>query len=100
MGETDKNELPMSRSMLKIKDLEKAIADIKTKMQFRLRQKGGRTYASVHEAYGIIAEEVNRELLKAIHEKEGDDAICEELKDIAVACIVAIASIKSGSTHW
>ncbi|MCK5612308.1 hypothetical protein KAR91_61115 [Candidatus Pacearchaeota archaeon] len=98
-GRPNTSDLPMSRSMLKIKDLEGAIADIKGKMKFRLKQKGGRTYASVHEAYGIIAGE-HKELLDAIHGNEGHDAIVEELNDIAVACVIAIASIKSGSVHW
>ena len=70
MAENEKEELPMSRSMLKPKDLMDAIAGIQEKMDFRLHQKGGRTYASVHEAYGIIAEE-HLEFLKAIHENEG-----------------------------
>ena len=91
--------LPMSRSMLKPKDLMDAIAGIDEKMKFRLKQKGGQTYSSVHEAYGLLAEEMH-ELLKAIHENEGHDAIVEELNDIAAACICAIASIKSGSVHW
>jgi NTP pyrophosphatase (non-canonical NTP hydrolase) len=99
MEEGKKEGLPISRSMLKIKDLTGAIKGIEEKMKFRLRQKGGRTYASVHEAYGIIAEE-HKELLDAIHENQGHDAIVEELNDIAVACIVAIASIRSGSVHW
>ena len=89
----------MSRSMLKPKDLMNAIAGIQEKMDFRLNQKGGRTYASVHEAYGIIAEE-HKELLDAIHGNEGHEAIIEELNEIAVACVIAIASIRSGSVHW
>lgn len=95
----EKGKLPMSRQMLKPKDLMEAITGIDKKMKFRLKQKGGRTYASVHEAYGIIAEE-HKELLDAIHENEGHDAIVEELNDIAVACVIAIASIKSVSVHW
>lgn len=65
-------------------------------MRKQLVTKGSHAFASSHETYGIIAEEM-LELLQAIHAKgtisQKREAIYGELSDIAVAAIHGMASI-------
>ena len=64
----------------------------------RLSKKGPGAFIGPHETYGIIAEEVH-ELLHAIQENDSGEsglaAIEDELLDIAVAAILAVASMRS-----
>ena len=55
--------------------------------------------ASNHEILGIIDDEL-QEYRDEVHAKSKDEKKIEELKDIAVAAILGIASIKSGGTDW
>lgn len=80
-------------------DTEIAMLSISKKLDFRMKQKGREAFASKHEILGIINEEYY-ELVKAIHENSDPEKLCEELKDIAVACAFGIASIQSGGTDW
>ena len=62
----------------------------------RLQEKGPGIYAGPHEAYGIIAEEV-QELLQALV-WNNREMFRSELVDIAVACLVALASVLPDDT--
>ena len=75
-----------------------AIEDVEDMLQIRLKQKGFGALASTHEILGVVQEEVY-ELLLAVKDNNIQD-VMKELEDIAVACIVGIASIKNGSMDW
>jgi len=78
--------------------IEHVMMEISYKVYDRLEEKGDGGYASSHEIYGIIKEEMN-ELLDAITENDADD-IRSECIDIAVACIFGIASIDDETVDW
>ncbi len=84
----------MKRLKVKDKYVKRARRLLKKKLAYRIAQKGPHSYASVHEAYGIIAEEV-KELLDAVQSNKREDVISEML-DIAVGCIFAIACHEAG----
>lgn len=87
------------RARLNEGSLERSIDEVWDKVQFRIKEKTDRTYASKHEILGIIEEE-KYELLKAIHENGPKEDLIEELKDIAVACLFGIASLHSDTVDW
>lgn len=91
-------EETMKRLEIKDVELEREISTVKSKLAKRMEVKGYGAYASRHEALGIIEEEMC-ELKEEVHGGANDE-ICEELQDIAVGCIVALASIKNGKTEW
>lgn len=87
------------RKKIKINDVNLAIDDVIAKMFQRLNEKGDGTFASIHEIHGVLQEEMY-ELEKAIHENLSDKEKIEELADIAVGAIFAIACIKTKSIDW
>jgi sulfatase maturation enzyme AslB (radical SAM superfamily) len=87
------------RHQLTQPDFAEAMIELDEKLQFRMRQKGMGTYASIHEALGVLQEEMT-EFEAEVHAKRNRAAQIEELKDIAVAAIWAIASIRSGGIDW
>lgn len=64
---------------------------IGNQLKERIEQKGSHSYASNHEALGLITEEYY-ELLKAVRKNDNEN-VKEELVDIAVGCIFALASM-------
>jgi len=87
------------RQQLRNHDFYKASEGVKHKLQYRRGQKGNGTYASIHEALGILQEEMT-EFENEVHAKTSRKNQVEELKDIAVGAIWAIASIESGGIDW
>lgn len=87
-----------SRLQLKQESFNTAIDLIEKKLECRQLQKGMGTFASGHEALGVIIEEVRE--FQAEVEVRNQSAQIEELIDIAVGCIWAIASISSGGHDW
>ena len=79
-------------------EIDKATQEVLDKMNFRLRQKGYGTFASRHEILGIIKEEF--EEFNVAVTKGSPEELLEELKDIAVACILGIATIQSNKYDW
>ena len=73
--------------------------ETKYKLVYRLQQKGMGSYASVHEILGILKQELE-EYNDAVHQRTSENDKVEELKDIAVAAIFGIASIRSGGIDW
>jgi hypothetical protein len=71
-------------------DIGQAFTDTATKLKFRLKTKGNGSYASRHEIYGILAEEMD-ELLDElrINSLAGYKNFRKELLDIAVAALFA-----------
>lgn len=88
-----------NRKQLSDTDFNLAVKDIQREVAFRANQKGPGSFASTHEALGIIQEEYH-ELVEAIHEPGDHDQVVHELTDIAVACVFAIASINAGGVDW
>lgn len=75
-----------------------AIKIVAEKLEFRLKQKGNKTFTSTHEILGVVAEEY-AELIHAVQNNNPAEVI-EELKDIAVACIFGIVSINKKNMDW
>lgn len=73
--------------------VETASLDILKQLKDKIRKKGAFTNQSMHEIYGLIAEEFNREYLLAMHNNDLDGCE-EELVDIAVAAIWGLASLR------
>lgn len=71
--------------------LVEALNQFKRALLKRIRKHGKGAYFSRHETYGIIAEEFNLELLKAMQENNHIN-FEEELLDVAVAAIFGLAS--------
>lgn len=87
------------RLQLTEQQLDDTMRGIWNKTLFRFEQKGHGAFASSHEILGILSEEM-LEITEAIHENQTQSEIVEELKDIAVAALFGIASIRSGGTDW
>jgi len=64
----------------------------------RLEQKGHLSFASTHEALGIIDEE-HHELTEAVQSNDHRQ-FENECLDIAVACVFAIACKRAGALDW
>lgn len=88
----------MNRPQVTSNDCILAIHSTVEKFHRRRKQKGMGALVSRHEILGVIEEEIY-ELKKAIHEHTSDDELIEELKDLAVAAIFGIASLKGVISH-
>ncbi len=88
-----------SRIVISKEQALKAACEVNKKLLYRMETKGNKSYASIHEIYGLLHQELN-ELDEAIHKRYTDADKIEELKDIAVAAIFGIASIESGGIDW
>ena len=76
--------------------VDNAVKETATQLDRRMVQYGAGTYASKHELYGILMEEV-RELEAAVHaDKDGIEPVAQELIDIAVVCLFGVACIRAG----
>ena len=81
-----------------MEDLEKGIESLKYKIVERYGEKGWGISVSRHEITGLIVEEWD-ELLEALRSNDVDD-FCAELRDIAVACLHGMISIRTGKMDW
>lgn len=70
-----------------------AFGDVRKMMAKRLVQHGRGGYIGPHETYGILAEELNKECLDAVHANDVQQVI-KELIDVAVGAIFGIASLR------
>ena len=78
------------RKVLNDEDLIKSIQKVTSMINYRLSQKGDYGYIGPHETYGIIAEEF-AELMDSLRENNSQN-FYRELVDIAVACVIGMAS--------
>lgn len=93
--------MPLSkreREQLTRSELMSAKGAVTRKLAARMHEKGFGTLASMHEILGIVTEEY-AELVEAVHDKM-HTSVEAELVDIAVACLVGLASIRSGKVDW
>ena len=91
--------MPNQRQQMTAHDLDHAVSVVHEKLRYRADQKGLGTYASIHEALGILMEEM-KEFTDEVHAKNSRQKQVEELKDIAVGAIWAIASIHTNGIDW
>jgi len=99
------------RPQLTETEINETFRDLQEKITFRLKQKGRGILISRHEMKGVVADEVE-EFNKAVRDKNPltieeqkaktayPTSVEDELIDIAVACIVSLASIKTGKVQW
>ena len=71
------------------------LVELRYTMQTRLEEKGDGTFASSHEIYGVLAEEM-AEFLQAIQQHKTPHELKAELMDIAVGAVFGIACIEAG----
>jgi NTP pyrophosphatase (non-canonical NTP hydrolase) len=79
--------------------INKAFFELQKALAYRLNQKGRGTFASKHEIYGVLAEEMH-ELLCAIESNVPLKEVQKELRDIAVGCVFGDACIEAGAVDW
>jgi NTP pyrophosphatase (non-canonical NTP hydrolase) len=75
-----------------------AIADLMNCLKIRLTQKGDGAFASPHEVFGVVIEEVLELLLAILN--NNPEAVRRELLDIAVACVFGVACINEKAMDW
>ena len=83
-------DIKPARPALTKPDLDSAITATVRGLMDRLGRKGPGACASSHEALGLVTEEYD-ELVKAVRKNDIEN-IDEELTDIAVCCLYALAS--------
>ncbi len=81
----------MIRDRITEQELDRATNEIGNNVGRRLDEKGWGAFTGPHETFGVIAEEFNKELLDALQSNSVVD-FRKELIDIAVACIIGMAS--------
>lgn len=82
------------RKQVRNGDIFTGLRDLQLKMEFRIKQKGDGSYASTHEIYGILAEEV-KEVLDEL-QANNDVEFAKELLDVAVAALWGYICIQYG----
>lgn len=82
----------MSRPPVTTSQIDQALERVKERALANMAKHGAGAYASRHEAYGVLAEEM-LELLVAIQNTHYPHYI-EELLDIAAAAVFAVASFE------
>lgn len=86
------------RHQLNKEEFEREIDTTKEKLFKRLDQKGYGISVSTHEIVGILEEEM-REVWGALRENNNEE-LYQELLDVAVACLLGMASLKSEKMDW
>jgi len=86
------------RPQLSAADINLTFSQLQNKTRDRLGEKGAGILISRHEMLGVVEEEYH-ELVHAV-ESGSTTAVIDELVDIAVACIVSLASFKTGQVEW
>lgn len=87
----DQPEIPVITPEL----MEKSKREVVARLTSRIDEKGRKGFASEHEAYGKIAEEL-LEFQMGIWKRASEEEKISELEDIAVGAIWAIASYHAG----
>jgi len=78
--------------------IQAAVSKFKEELKRRLDEKGYGTFASRHEIYGVLMEEV-LEFEEAARSSSSEELV-SELYDIAVAAIFGAACIEGGYVDW
>lgn len=92
-------KLKPTRPQLPPLALQDALSRLQEKTFRRLDQKGYGAFASNHEILGIIRQETD-EYSEAVHKRLSNAEKIEELLDIAVGCIIGIATLQNDFNDW
>jgi hypothetical protein len=79
--------------MVSQESLREAFDLVQGSMTNQIAKKGSRTFASMHEAYGVLAEELNLEALREIR-ANSRPGFTSEMIDVAVGAIWAVATAR------
>jgi hypothetical protein len=88
----------MKRKAVSEESIHDAMRLVRDELKRQLATKGKGTFASTHEIWGALDEEV-REFKNAVHD-EAPASTISELSQVAVAAIFGIASIRGGTVDW
>lgn len=95
--------MPSTEKRLSIPEecVKRSMEELERNIKRRLEEKGRGSFASSHEILGIITEEY-QELIQEItkHGEWKRVNVCNELMDIAVACVFGAACIEAGAVDW
>ncbi len=83
----------MSRKSITNKDIDRAFERMYKAALMRLKEKGYGVFVSDHEIGGVVTEEYG-ELVRSL--SEGRKQFSHELVDVAVACLIGLASHEAG----
>ncbi len=86
------------RKQITIQNMNSATCEVSLWFDSRLKQKGMGTFASLHEARGVLGEEYHE--LKEAFGKKDNENIKHELKDLAVACLMTLACMDAETLDW
>ncbi len=87
------------RPQITRQQVQRAVNETTVKLFDRLdNDKGWGTWLSRHEILGFLTEE-SYEVKKAVHEGTLSD-VADELKDVVVGCIFALACIRADKLDW
>lgn len=87
----------LNRPDIKDEHLTVALEALLQAIQKRIDKHGRAMVASDHEGLGVITEEYI-ELVEAVKDNNRD-AIIEELFDVAVSCVITVASVVAGAAN-
>ena len=88
----------MNRKKVSAEALEYALKEARSELTRRLIQKGCGGFASTHEIFGVLMEEMD-ELSEALHANDQKWFVAE-LKDVVVAALFSLASIHDNTHDW
>ena len=88
----------MNRKEVSTKALSYALDEARSELSRRLSQKGRGGFASTHEMFGVLTEELI-ELSEALHANDQKWFVAE-LKDVLVAALFSLASIHDNTHDW
>lgn len=97
MSDKRRSDVP-HRPKISYNTLRRVEDEIDQKLNERMVEKGNGAWLSRHEILGIMEEEYT-ETVDAVHGGTLEE-LKEELKDIAVGAIFAIACIEQGTLDW
>lgn len=86
------------RSPITVAETNKALKDLISHLSLKVQAKGNGSFASCHEAMGVLEEEV-QEFKNEIH-NNNHKAQYKELLDVAVAALWGYISIKLEKVDW
>lgn len=85
------------RKKMNLSDLLLILEELEDSVKASIAKHGDNALVSDAEIVGVITEE-QYELVKAVHEGNQEEVV-NELKDIAVAAVVGIASVRTNTRH-
>lgn len=88
----------LNRRRLAVTDMNPALARVSKAVLHRLEKHGPGAFAGRHEVLGIITQEYT-ELVEAVRDDTYPNRFISELEDIAVACIIGMASLTESDTE-